>query len=130
MLATLATSSDRTVADLNGAWSGEAQGQPVMFYFLKDGYLGMTVGSTVLDPYNYENDGLNMISVYKTDFSKLPIHIDWMFVKKETDDIMVHREGIIAFSDDDTIYMVMKEKGNRPTDFKGSEVIRLSRSTR
>lgn len=127
LITMLTATTDRTVADLNGEWTGSVQGQNISFTFLKDGYLGMATGDDVLDPYNYVSDDLTMISVYKTDFTKKPIHIDWMFVKKGTNDIMIHREGIINFKDDNTIEIVMKEKGSRPVDFTGSGVLTLSR---
>ena len=66
----LTATTNRTVADLNGEWTGSVQGQNISFSFLKDGYLGMTTGDDVLDPYNYVSDDLTMISVYKTDFTK------------------------------------------------------------
>lgn len=123
----ITTSTNRKVADLNGEWSGSVQGQPIMLDFQKDGYLKMQAGNEIMDPYNYEDNGLTMISVYKTDFSKTPIEIDWMFVKKGTDEILVHREGIIEFTNDDTINVVMNVKGSRPTNFETGNVLSLNR---
>lgn len=123
----ITTSTNRKVTDLNGEWSGSVQGQPIMLNFQKDGYLKMQAGNEIMDPYNYEDNGLTMISVYKTDFSKTPIEIDWMFVKKGTDEILVHREGIIEFTNDDTINVVMNVKGSRPTNFETGNVLSLNR---
>lgn len=124
----LVAGSDRSVTDLNGIWLGTASdGSLLSFEFKSDGYLGMTVDEQVMDPYGFDYGPQKMVSVYKTDFTKTPIQIDWMFVKKDSDEIMVHREGIINFKDDNTIEIDMDDKGDRPVDFTSDSVVTFKR---